>query len=211
MKNRIIINLCSVITILSILFFIRVSYVGSVLSFLIIVVLSYSKLSLKSSNLFSSNLPIFNVFGISSIYAALIIIINFSLIGPIIEIFTEKPINYGAFNQVKDNSKLLFISLGIGWVVGGLLEETIFRGYIFETLEKILPKRIGLIISLLFTSFIFGYLHNYQGITGQILNGVTGGFLALIYIYHKRNLWVSIITHGLINTFGLTLLYFNLI
>ncbi len=211
MKNRIIINLCSVIIIISILFFIRVSYVGSVISFLIVVVLSYSKLSLKSSNLFSSNIPILNVFGLSSIYAVLIIIINFYLLGPVIEYFTQEPINYGPFNQVKNNSQLLFISLGIGWGVGGLLEETIFRGYIFETLEKILPKKIGIIISLLFTSFIFGYLHNYQGITGQILNGVTGGFLALIYIYHKRNLWVSIITHGIINSFGLTLIYFDLI
>ncbi|WP_421986411.1 type II CAAX prenyl endopeptidase Rce1 family protein [Roseivirga sp.] len=58
----------------------------------------------------------------------------------------------------------------------------------------------------MFTSELFGYMHDYQGITGQVLTGYTGFSMGLVYLW-KRNIWLNIFIHGAIDTISMFLLY----
>ena len=42
---------------------------------------------------------------------------------------------------------------------------------------------------------------------GILSNGAIGGLFGWIYLRSGRNLWITVIGHGLINTFRFTLLY----
>ncbi|MFY0591942.1 MAG: hypothetical protein JXQ92_04810 [Roseivirga sp.] len=49
-------------------------------------------------------------------------------------------------------------------------------------------------------------MHDYQGITGQVLTGYTGFSMGLVYLW-KRNIWLNIFIHGAIDTISMFLLY----
>ncbi len=117
----------------------------------------------------------------------------------------------GVFAQLKGNTNLLVFSLASGWIVGGLLEETIFRSFFISRFINHLPDKIGMAVGIVLSSLLFGYLHAYQGPTGQILTGFTGLLLGTIYVFNKQNIWLCILTHGFIDTLSMTLLYFDLI
>ena len=64
----------------------------------------------------------------------------------------------GVFGQVKNNSTILITSLIISWIVGGLFEETIFRGFMISKFMKHINPKIGAVIGALFTSVLFGFI-----------------------------------------------------
>ena len=58
-------------------------------------------------------------------------------------------------------------------------------------------------INILLFGFVFGCIHAYQGITGQVVAGVTGMLLAIIFHLRKNDLWFNIAVHGFIDTVAL--------
>jgi membrane protease YdiL (CAAX protease family) len=99
----------------------------------------------------------------------------------------------------------------MGWVVGGLYEEIVFHGFIFTYLEKLLPRRISLIVSFLITNIIFGLYHFQLGYEGIINAFLAGMGYHIIVLVNKRNLWYGIICHAIFDTIALTLLYLGYI
>ncbi len=51
-------------------------------------------------------------------------------------------------------------------------------------------------------SILFGYGHYYKGPSGIVDSGVAGLILGSAYLLSGRNLWVPILAHGFIDTFG---------
>lgn len=204
-------NLILLIVVLGLLFFLNIAYLKPLLIVIIILVFIFSKIDKNFEDFFNYNLSITKLILYSLSLALAFSLLAKYLLLPIIETTTNSPINYGPFKLIKNNKNLLINSYIIGWVVGGFFEEIIFRGFLINSISSIIPKKIGLIIAVCFSSIIFGYLHNYQGISGQILNGITGLFLCVLYIKTNKNLWLCILTHGFINTIGLTALNFNFI
>ena len=146
----------------------------------------------------------------------LIIILSYFLRQLLTEIINEKP-NLDAFNSVKGNPKVLLLGLLVVWIFGALGEELLFRGFIINSLYNLLPDKylnnaVKWTLALLFTSVFVGIGHAYQGKTGMILTGFIGFFFGLVYLFSNRNLWASIITHGLYDTVAFIMLYhgFNL-
>jgi membrane protease YdiL (CAAX protease family) len=62
---------------------------------------------------------------------------------------------------------------------------------------------------MVFVSVLFGLGHFYKGPAGMIDSGVAGLILGSAYLLSGRNLWTSILAHGLIDTFGVMALYFG--
>ena len=54
---------------------------------------------------------------------------------------------------------------------------------------------------------VFGIAHSYQGISGILSTGLMGGILALVYLKSGRNIWLPILLHGWVDTFGLYFIY----
>jgi membrane protease YdiL (CAAX protease family) len=57
------------------------------------------------------------------------------------------------------------------------------------------------------TSILFGVGHGYQGVSGMISAGLGGFVFGLLYLVTGRNLWVSVIAHGTMDTVGFLLLF----
>ena len=52
-------------------------------------------------------------------------------------------------------------------------------------------------------------MHSQQGITGQLVTGIVGGLLALIFYLRKYDLWFVIAVHGFFDTISIILIYFG--
>ena len=84
-----------------------------------------------------------------------------------------------------------------------LLEHTAEMGEIL----KLAGSGWGsLTLNILVTSTVFGLSHGYQGRSGIISTGIVGMVLALIFVLSDFNLWLVILTHGLIDTIGIALI-----
>jgi membrane protease YdiL (CAAX protease family) len=57
---------------------------------------------------------------------------------------------------------------------------------------------------------VFGVAHAYQSVTGVLDTALAGMVLGLLYLFSGRNLWLPILTHGIIDTIGFLLIYAGL-
>src|SRR5947207_8253015 len=60
--------------------------------------------------------------------------------------------------------------------------------------------------ALVVTSILFAVGHQYQGLSGMITAGLGGFVFGLLYLVTGRNLWVSVIAHGTMDTVGFVVL-----
>ena len=98
-------------------------------------------------------------------------------------------------------SWLKLLAIGAA-VVAGLVEETIFRGYVMTTLGRM---GYGLVVQVLLSGLFFAVVHFYAFATPlslllvQGLTFVLGVALAITYAFGKRSLTPVIISHTLID------------
>lgn len=146
---------------------------------------------------------------ITVVVAVLMVLVSNLVLAPVIESITETELQIGPFSSIQGNKSAYLLSLGIGWVCGALAEEILFRGYLMSRIQILIGGRIGVVVSVVVTSVFFGFLHDYQGITGQILIALFGIVLGTFYMLNNRNIWFNILLHGLINTISLSAIYFG--
>lgn len=72
-------------------------------------------------------------------------------------------------------------------------------------------RRSSWVISVVFTSLLFGVLHGYQGPSGMIAISFVGMALGGIYLAFGRNLWLPILVHGFIDSASLYGIYAGII
>ena len=103
------------------------------------------------------------------------------------------------------------VFLAVSWTEAAFIEEMFFRGYLFNRITDLVGnEKLGIIVALFTTSLVFGAAHAYQGITGMVDTFLGGLVLGLLYLHARRNLWLPILTHGIIDTVGFLLIFFGL-
>ena len=147
-----------------------------------------------------------------SFVLAVLIELTFEIFfNPIFEKITDTLIDLSEFEGMRGNFITYIIMLLIGWVVGGFIEEITFRGYLITRLKKLLGNSpLVLFFILVLTSVPFGLSHLYQGLSGVLSTGFIAFIFGFIFIKSGYNLWLPILTHGFVNTVGLTLIYLDL-
>ena len=122
------------------------------------------------------------------------------------------PPDISRFEMLEGNLGALLIGLFAVWTAAAFGEEIIYRGYLLGRLAELFGgERRAWAISLVLGSTLFGLLHFYQGIGGIVITGFVGFLFGLVYLLVKRNLWVTIIAHGLIDTISFIALYFGMV
>lgn len=141
-------------------------------------------------------------------FTIIIILLNDIILEPWLTILTQTPIDLEAFEGLRDNIPNLLIMLSISWTVAAFGEEFFYRGYIMNRLANIMGNnKKAWILATFLSSFVFGIVHAYQGTSGMISTGFVGLILAFAFYMNKNNLWVGILTHGIYDTYGLTMIY----
>jgi membrane protease YdiL (CAAX protease family) len=98
--------------------------------------------------------------------------------------------------------------LAIVWVFAAFGEEIGYRGYLLTRAADVGRRsNAAYWAGMLLVSVLFGYGHYYKGPAGIVDSGIAGLILGTAYLLSGRNLWVSILGHGFIDTFGIIAVY----
>jgi uncharacterized protein len=78
-------------------------------------------------------------------------------------------------------------------LMAGLIEETVFRGYLQRQFTAWAHGRVA--IGVLLSALLFGAAHGYQGLRNMVLLAAFGVLFSLLTIY-RRGLRAAILAHG---------------
>jgi membrane protease YdiL (CAAX protease family) len=132
------------------------------------------------------------------------------VIDPLLGNMTGKPIDVSAFDAVRGNIPNYLILLAVGWVVGGFLEEMLFRGYLLGRIRRGFGGgQVATLLAVILPAIAFGLAHHYQGPAGMISTGLLGTLLGAVFVRYRENLWLPILVHGSLNTIGITLIFIS--
>jgi membrane protease YdiL (CAAX protease family) len=127
---------------------------------------------------------------------------------PVLIRLTGKQPDLSDFQVLIGNFKILLLGLVLAWVLAGLGEELVYRGYLMNRVADLIEnRRIAWGASLVLVSVLFGFAHLYQGRTGVLDEGLMGLLLGALYLGCGRSLAVPIIAHGVQDTVDLLLIY----
>ena len=130
---------------------------------------------------------------------------------PIIEKFTASKIDLTSYDNMRGNLSNYITWLFIGWIVGGFIEEVLFRGFLITRISNLFNREnVGNWFAIVITSAIFGFSHLYQGWSGVISTGLIAILFGIVFIKSNKILWYSILTHGFVNVIGLTVIFLNM-
>ena len=120
------------------------------------------------------------------------------------------PINQ-AYHYLAGNRVALPAAIYTMIVVAGFGEETLFRGYMFERLGKLLGHGVwAKTLIVLLTSVLFGLGHYaVQGLTGVEQATITGLVFGTIFAITGR-IFVLMIAHAAFDLTALVIIYWNL-
>ncbi len=125
--------------------------------------------------------------------------------------YLPSPDTSARFGHLAGNLPATIWWIAIGWLIGGFAEEMIFRGFVMNRLEAFMPRGArGSVMAVLLQAFLFGAVHVYnRGLFGLLVLGTAGAVLATFYLVFRRNLWPTILAHGLGNTLGFLARYLD--
>jgi len=120
------------------------------------------------------------------------------------------PINH-AYHHLVGNTNALPGMLLILIVGAGFGEETLFRGYMFERLRKLLGTGpIARVLIVLLTAGLFGLAHYpEQGLAGAQQAGIVGIVFGTVFA-RTGQIWILMCAHAAFDLAALAIIYLNL-
>ncbi len=97
------------------------------------------------------------------------------------------------------------------WTFAAFGEEISYRRYLLGRAADLGNRTVPAHwLALIAVSVLFGFGHYYQGPAGVFTTAIDGFVIGAAYLLSKRNLWVAVLAHGLVDTIGIALLFFGL-
>jgi membrane protease YdiL (CAAX protease family) len=124
-------------------------------------------------------------------------------------LFSADPVNH-AYHFLAGNTAILPAAT-LAMLNAGFAEETVFRGYLFERLGRLLGPGAwakAVVVLVTTTGFAFGHLHD-QGWPGVWQAGITGLVFGTTYAVTGR-LPLVMIVHAAFDLTALAMIYWNL-
>lgn len=113
-------------------------------------------------------------------------------------------------NDIAGHAWIALEWLGIVWTFAAFGEEISYRGYLINRVADVGNRsKTAYWIGVLLVAVLFGYGHFYKGPAGIVDSGMAGLVLGAAYVLSGRNLWVCILAHGFIDTFGVVAVFFG--
>ena len=107
---------------------------------------------------------------------------------------TQRPSFLG---NLPGNFPALLAWLAVSWLVGGLCEELLFRGFLLDRVARLLGGgALALALGAVAQALLFGTLHLYAGSFAFIYASLFAVTQAAFFLAAGRNLWPLILVHG---------------
>jgi membrane protease YdiL (CAAX protease family) len=111
------------------------------------------------------------------------------------------PIDQSRFNPLEGNLAVFLLFVVLAWTTIAFGEEMFYRAFLIIQLGDVFPSsKFGAALVLLTSSLTFGLVHLVEGPVGVAQTFFMGLIFGAFYLRTGRNLWVTIIAHGLANT-----------
>ncbi len=115
------------------------------------------------------------------------------------------------FGEITGSPSVAFRWLLTVWTLAAFGEEVSYRGYLLNRAADVGNRSQGAYwLGLLAVSVLFGVGHYYKGPGGMIDSGAGGFVFGAAYLLSGRNLWVSVLAHGLVDSVGILVLFLGL-
>ncbi len=139
---------------------------------------------------------------------ALLAMLIVQIVGGLQFFLSKSPQDLSSYQEAMTPWRLLGWIV-IAWTTAGFGEEIIWRGFYMKQIARLFGEQYSSswVIGLVLSSIGFGLAHFHQGLGGMLGGGFTGLVYGIFYLVSGRNLWVTIIAHGLTGTFTFILLY----
>jgi len=170
--------------------------------------IEYRKDLFKSLGFQRKRLNAKNLLIIAPLLGAAFFLFYYYIMVPGVSYLTGQPIDFSVFEPYTGNLPATLSLLVFIWISAAFGEEIVFRGYLMKQFTKFFgSSKICLVLNIVIFGFIFGWIHAYQGITGQIITGFFGMLYAIIFHIRKNDLWFNIALHGFFDTVALVFIY----
>jgi len=125
------------------------------------------------------------------------------VIEPMASHFWHQPEKVSSILQIPSlDWKVALRDLLIVWTFAAFGEETGYRGYLLTRAADLGNRsKFAYIAAMVYIAVLFGIGHFYKGPTGVLDSTYSGLVLGAVYLLAGRNLWASILTHGISDTF----------
>lgn len=142
--------------------------------------------------------------------AALRILLSALVVDPLTAHFWPPAIAPSGTSEIRGHAMVALRWLGIIWTFAAFGEEIGYRGYLLNRAADVGGRsKTAYWAGVLVVAVLFGYGHYYKGPSGIVDSGMAGLLLGAAYVLSGRNLWVCILAHGFIDTFGVTAAFFG--
>ena len=118
--------------------------------------------------------------------------------------WVARPPRLGAFRALQQSKAKLLLGIVVAWILGGFLEELVFRGIVLQALEAGLSARLVAPVATGLAVWIAaagaGVMHLYQGLRAAIIITQLSVLFGVLFVVSGYNLWTVIVCHGLYDT-----------
>ncbi len=148
------------------------------------------------------------VIALGALLVVAVLSIGFQLIWTNIPGLALQPSDQSDYNPLTGNLPMFLILVAAAWTSVAFGEEMVFRAFLTVSLAGALGDvKARWPLALAGSSLMFGLAHFSWGPAGMIETFIMGFVLGFIYLRSGRNLWITIIAHGLANTIKFSLIY----
>ena len=173
--------------------------------------IEYGKELFASLGFQRHRLKALNLLVIAPLVAGLMFAVYLYVLIPGVTYLTGQPIDFSVFEAYKGNLPAVLGLFVYIWASAAFGEEILFRGYLMRQFVKFFGDgRMAIVLNIILLGALFGWIHAYQGITGQIITGIIGITMATIFYLRKYDLWFCIAIHGFFDTIALVFMYYGI-
>lgn len=147
--------------------------------------------------------------GLAAMVGAILISVAFQSIAVNLPGQEIASIDQSRFNPLIGNPLRLVLMLTLAWTTIAFGEEMFFRAYLIDRFSEILGStKYVTPLAVAISAALFGLVHyGDQGWLGTVSTAAIGLFWGWIFIRTGRNLWVTIVGHGLVNSLSFILMF----
>ena len=142
-----------------------------------------------------------------------VLFLTMGLVGELADMLFEDVGTSGRFEHVEGNFAAYLGMMLLVWTHGSFFEELLFRAFIVNRASSFLGGGFKAdVIAAVFSAVFFGYRHYYyQGMNGALTTGALGLAFAILYLWFgRKNILPLILSHGAINSLGMTMRFLGL-
>ncbi len=118
--------------------------------------------------------------------------------------WVKTPPTLDAFRPLQESTSKLIAGIALAWLLGGFLEELVFRGVVVNSLTILLTPSIGEAPAAFLGIFVAAagaaLVHYYQGPRAMLIIAQLSVLFGLAFVLAGYNLWAAILCHGFYDT-----------